>query len=81
MSEVSYRRLDEVLKSLGLAARDIDGKARLYTHELTGAMIVLPLLPEDDLVRQHHLATVRVTLDANGIAAPADLDARLAHAG
>jgi hypothetical protein len=69
MSEPTYGRLDQVLRSLRFAVRIAEG-ARVYKHEPSGALIVVPLAAEADKVLPHHLQTVRWTLDQFGIASP-----------
>jgi len=80
MPEVTYGRLDEVLRALGFSARVAEEKARVYRHEATGAVIILPLLPDGQVVRPHHLVSVRMTLDAFGVADPLDFNAKLQKA-
>jgi hypothetical protein len=80
MQKVTYRRLDEVLRSLGFSAREPEPGTRLYTHEKTGAPIVLPVLPDQDEVLPRHLMGVRMTLEAFGIADPPEFASRLQKA-
>ena len=79
MSDVTYGRLDEVLRALGFSVRlaDLDPRARVYKHAGTGALVVVPALPENEKVLPHHLLTARVTLDGFGIADPLTFDAQL----
>ena len=66
---VTYGQLDKVLRSLGFSCRQVkqDVESRRYEHSKTGAIILLPDFPETDRVLEHHLVTVRVTLDNFGI--------------
>jgi hypothetical protein len=82
-SDVTYGQLDKVLRSLGFSCRLVEGKppARHYEHKQTGAFITLPPFPEGDRVLEHHLVTVRVTLDGFGIADPTVFAAKLQKAG
>jgi hypothetical protein len=82
-TEVTYGQLDRVLRSLGFSSRLAPGKppARHYEHKETGAFITLPPLPESDRVMEHHLVTVRVTLDGFGIADPTAFAAQVQKAG
>jgi hypothetical protein len=81
MSEVTYGRLDEVLRSLGFSVHVIEEKkARLYKEEETGALVALPLLPLDKEVLPHHLLAVRSILQAYGIAEAADFATKLQKA-
>ena len=82
-TEVTYGQLDRALRSLGFSSRLTQGKppARRYEHKETGAFITIPPLPESDAVLEHHLVTVRVTLDGFGIADPTAFDAQVQKAG
>ena len=44
MSEVTYRRLDRVLRSLGFTCRTVtlEAPALVYRHKETGALLALP---------------------------------------
>ncbi|HZW29839.1 MAG TPA: hypothetical protein VFF52_03975 [Isosphaeraceae bacterium] len=79
MNGITYRELDRVLRSLGLTCRVLQQEpaARWYEHPETGAIVSLPLLPEDEPVFPNHLAAVRATLDIYGIADPRELAAEL----
>jgi len=78
-AEVSYGQLDRVLRSLGFTCRVVmkDGEARRYEHAQSGALILLPAYPEDDMVLEYHLVMVRVMLENFGIADPTTFDAKL----
>ena len=82
MNKVTYRTLDTVLRSLGFTCRVLrqEPAARWYEHSATGAVVSLPLLPEEDQVSLHHLAAVRGTLDMYGIANPLTFAAELQKA-
>jgi hypothetical protein len=82
-TQVTYGRLDKVLRALGFSCRVVteDPPTRVYEHKESGAWILLPLFPEDDLVLDYHLAGVRTTLDGFGIADPKAFDAKLRKAG
>jgi hypothetical protein len=75
---VTYRQLEEVLRSLGFSCRpgSNDPPGRIYEHK-TGATIRLPALPEKDKVFEHHLVAARGEVDNFGIAGPAAFDAKL----
>ena len=66
-TELTYGQLDRVLRSLGFSSRLVQGKppARHYEHKKTGAFITLPPLPEQRHVFEHHLVTVRETLEVS----------------
>jgi hypothetical protein len=82
MNEVTYGALDKVLQSLGFTCRVLrqEPAARWYEHPETGAIVSLPLLPEDEQVFPHHLAVVRGTLDVYAIADPLNFAAELQEA-
>lgn len=82
MNEVTYGRLDKVLRVLGFSCRitTLRTKARVYEHSETGAMIVLPVVAEGNKVLPHHLAAVRGTLDLYGVADPLNFAAELQKA-
>jgi hypothetical protein len=83
MSEVTYERLDQVLRGLGFSIRPAEQPvpSRWYEHERSGALIALPALPETDPVLPRHLLAARSILDAYGIANPRDFDLRLQKVG
>lgn len=77
MGKVTYGQLDEVLRSLGFTAwtnEQSTPKARVYKHELTGALIVLPVMPRNKVAIGAHLVGVRSTLDDFGIATPKEFE-------
>ena len=82
MNEVTYGAVDKALRSLGFTCRLLreEPAARWYEHQETGAIVSLPLLPEDDQVYPHHLAAVQGTLKVYGIADPLDFAAELEKA-
>jgi hypothetical protein len=83
MSKVTYGQLDQVLRSLGLTAWTNDTAeppARLYEHKATGALIVLPVMREEEEVQPRHRLAVRSLLDAYGVTDPFDFDTRLQKA-
>jgi hypothetical protein len=84
MPEVTYGRLDEVLRSLGFSSRLSERPpptARVYEHEATGAVIILPALPDEEKLWPHHLLAARTTLEGFGIANPLDFDRQVQKAG
>jgi hypothetical protein len=77
MTDVTYSRLEEVLCSLGFSLRVVEEKNKVYRHEETGALVVLPELPPKDPVLPRHLVAVRSILQAYGIADPTDFAMQL----
>jgi hypothetical protein len=82
-TDVTYGQLDRALRALGFSSRLVPGHppARHYEHKETGAFITIPPLGENDRVLEHHLVTVRVTLDGFGVADPTKFAAQLQKAG
>jgi hypothetical protein len=67
MAELTYGRLDRVLRALGFSARVAeDPKAKVYVHKETGALVPLPIVEDDETVRPSHLVAGRTVLDAYG---------------
>ncbi len=83
MSEITYRQLDRVLRSLGFSYHLLkkDPPARRYEHKETGALISIPPFPKDDVVLDRYLVVARTTLDLFGIADPKVFDAKLQKTG
>jgi hypothetical protein len=79
MSEASYGQLDKVLRALGFSCRRVtlQTRALIYEHPGTGAVIILPAVPEKKRALPHHLAAVQGTLKEYGIADPLDFAAQL----
>jgi hypothetical protein len=82
-TDVTYGQLDRVLRSLGFSCRLLkeDPPARVYEHKGSGAVVMIPPLPESDFVLDYHLVGARTTLDLFGIADPEVFDAKLKKAG
>jgi hypothetical protein len=78
-TDVTYRQLDKVLRSLGFSCRLVNGDppARVYEHKESGAVITTPPYPMKDLVWDWHLVGARTTVDLFGIAEPKVFDAKL----
>jgi hypothetical protein len=82
-TDVTYGQLDRVLRALGFSCRRVteEPATRVYEHQPSGAWILLPPLPDDELVLDYHLASVRTTLDGFGIADPEAFNTHLKKAG
>ena len=80
MPEVTYRRLGQVLESLGFSGSVPEPGTKLYRHA-SGALVILPDFPKDDVVYPHQLVGARMILDAYGIADPPEFTSRLQKAG
>lgn len=80
MPDITYSRLDKVLRSLGFSVGEPEQGTRVYRHTETGALIVLPILPDQDEVLPRHLVGARMILDGFGIADPLEFDSKLQKA-
>jgi hypothetical protein len=78
-TDVTYGQLYEVLRSLGFSCRPTahDPPGRIYEHKKTGAVVMLPDMPESDQVFEHHLVAARVELDHFGLADPSVFAAKV----
>ena len=61
-TNVTYRQLDGVLKSLGFSVRVEKGECQLYAHEATGAIMSLPDLRPGEPANVTYVAAVRKVL-------------------
>ena len=59
----TYGQLDEKLRALGFTVHTQKGKARIYTHEQTGARVILPDVSFDEKVWPPNLVAARHVLD------------------
>jgi hypothetical protein len=80
---VTYGQLDKLLHSLGFTCHPSkkDPPGRIYKHQKTGAIIMLPALPKSDKVFEYHMVAVRTELDNFGIADPTAFEAKLQKTG
>ena len=81
MRKATYRQLDTVLRSLGFKVYDPEPGTRVYRYPNSKALLVFPVLPARDAVRQHHLVGTRMVLEAFGIADPPEFESRLQKVG
>lgn len=82
-TDVTYGQVDKVLRGLGFSCRveTREPATRVYEHKPSGAWIMLPQFPDDDLVLDYHLAGVQSTLEGFGIADRKLFDAKVHKAG
>lgn len=82
-TDITYRQLDKVLRSLGFSYRPAkhDPPGHIYEHKESGATIMLPALAESDTLLEYQLAAVRTELDNFGLADPSVFAAKLQKAG
>jgi hypothetical protein len=81
MSKLTYGRLDAMLRSLGFTVRIVEDKARWYEHKPTGAVVAIPIFPDDEEALQRHLVAVRLALDNFRLTYPAELPVAISKAG
>lgn len=81
--KVTYGQLDKVLRSLGFSCRPArhDPPGRIYEHQQTGAVIMLPAITESEPVFEYHLVAARTELENFGLAEPSVFAAKLQKAG
>jgi predicted RNA binding protein YcfA (HicA-like mRNA interferase family) len=63
----TYRDLDKRLRALGFTVHTQKGKARIYEHEPTGALLTLPDISLDEKVWPPNLAAARHTLEIHDL--------------
>jgi hypothetical protein len=83
MVEMSYGKLDKVLRSLGFPVKILQDKertARMYDHKQSGAGVTLPQFPDNQRVQPIHLAAVRAILNGFGIPEPLELASHVPRA-
>ena len=82
-TDVTYGQLDKVLRSLGFSCRQTKQlpPGRIYEHKKSGAVVMLPELPETDKIFEHHLVAAQMELNNFGLAVPSVFSAKLENAG
>ena len=80
MTEATYGRMEEVLQTLGFSLCGVEEKNKVYQHEATGALVVIPEFPAENAVLPRHLLAVKSILQAYGIADAAIFTAELQKA-
>ncbi len=81
MTEVTFGKLDQLLRGLGFTAFDTLTGTRVYQHRPSGAEVYIPRQTPEQLVRPHHVLSARVTLDDFGVLADREFEGRLQTAG
>lgn len=81
-SDVTYQQLDKVLRSLSFTKRLSKSEPAqiVYEHKASGAIIMIPSLPDTSKVIDFQLIGARVTLDQFGLMDPKEFDAELQRA-
>jgi hypothetical protein len=70
MRKVTYGKLSKFLKSLGFSMYEPEPGTRVYKHEASGALVIMPIRKDRENVAIHHLVGTRMILDAFGIMKP-----------
>jgi hypothetical protein len=79
-SNVTFGKLDAVLQALGFSVRIEKGRARLYAHKESGAVMSLPDCKPTEFVGATHFAATRHVLSAFGIADDIEFESQLREA-
>jgi hypothetical protein len=82
MIDVTYGKLDRVLRTLGFSRRtaNLQTEAFIYEHQDTGAVIILPVAADGRRALPQHVAAVQATLTEYDIADPLALAGELQNA-
>jgi len=80
VDQVTYRRLDGALQSLGFHRHTVNGSVT-YDRSDSGALVSLPALPLDETVLPRHLAAARAGVAGIGVAGEPEFERALAGAG
>ena len=80
MPETTYGQLTDILRSLGFTIHEPEPGVRVYKHAESGALLILPVYPDNDRVYGHHLTATQMTLDGFGIASKQEFSSRLLKA-
>jgi hypothetical protein len=64
---ITFGQLRCLLLEMGFRETVVPKSHVFFAHESSGAEFALPVYRSNRIVRPHHLATVRMTLDATGM--------------
>jgi len=64
---VTYRDLERVLATVGFAPLPTSGRHKVFRHEATDTVVLLPLVQADGELDDIHLAAVRRMVDERGV--------------
>jgi hypothetical protein len=78
---IKFAQLRQLLLGLGFREVALSESAIGFQHDHSDTLIVLPTYRSNRIVLPHHLATVRMTLDAKGLMDSDDFDDAVASAG
>jgi hypothetical protein len=80
MTEMTYGRMEEVLRALGFTFRGVEENNKVFLHEATGALVIFPEFPPGESVQSRHLLAVKSILQAYDIADPVGFTTALQRA-
>jgi predicted RNA binding protein YcfA (HicA-like mRNA interferase family) len=72
--KITFAQLRQLLFDLGFAETVTPKSHVFFAHEPSGAEVALPIYRPNRIVLPHHLVTVRITLDANGLMEAGEFD-------
>jgi hypothetical protein len=81
MREVTYGRFGKFLQSLGFSKHEPEPGTRVFKHHASGALVILPIRKDREIVAPHHLVGTRMILDAFGIMDSPEFTSRFPVAG
>jgi hypothetical protein len=77
---ITFGQLRRLLLDLGFTETVTPKSHVFFAHQPSGAELALPIYRSNRIVLPHHLVSVRVTLDANGLMDKDDFDDFVASA-
>lgn len=66
-SRITFAQLRQLLRDMGFSEIVTPKSHVFFAHEPSGAETALPIYRSNQIVMPHHLATVRIMLDAKGL--------------
>lgn len=77
---ITFGQLRRLLLEMGFGETVVPKSHVFFAHQPSGAEFALPVYRSNRIVRPHHVATVRTTLDATGMIGADDFNALVASA-
>src|SRR5207249_2060503 len=71
---ITFVQLRKLLLEIGFIETLVPNSHVFFSHQQSGAEIALPIYRANRIVLPHHLASVRIMLDAKGLMEGADFD-------
>jgi predicted RNA binding protein YcfA (HicA-like mRNA interferase family) len=65
--QVTFKQLEQFLLDIGFVSVPTAGKHKVFEHETSGAVILLPLTMPDDPVEPVRLASIRNVIVGKGV--------------